>query len=96
MFSRLVWLIPVFAVAGYVFYHFVVLFEESRLGPQFGDAYKEFQKNVPRWIPRLTSYKPEGEVKLNPWIEVYLAERYRLLAVLLVLFLINLKEYLSR
>lgn len=96
MFSRLVWLIPVFVIVGYIFYHFVVLFEESRLILQFGPVYRDFQEKVPRWIPRLTPYKPEGEVKVNPWLEIYLAERLRLLAVLLVLLLINLKEYLSR
>jgi len=96
MFSRLVWLIPIFVVVGYIFYHFIVLFEESRLTLQFGSVYREFIEKVPRWIPRLTPYKPEGKVKTNPWFEVYVAERLRLLAVLLVLLLINLKEYFSR
>ena len=94
MFSRLVWLLPVFIVAGYIYYYFVVLYEESRLREQFGDSYQEFVRNVPRWFPRFKAYQPAGEVKVNPWSEVYAAERLRLLAVLVVIFLIMLNNFL--
>jgi protein-S-isoprenylcysteine O-methyltransferase Ste14 len=34
-----------------------LIYEEPGLGRKFGDEYKEYKKNVPRWIPRLTPYK---------------------------------------
>jgi len=37
--------------------HFV-LYEEPNLEKRFGDEYKEYKKNVPRWIPRLKPFKP--------------------------------------
>lgn len=33
--------------------------EEPDLHKRFGDAYSEYKKNVPRWIPRLTPYGKE-------------------------------------
>lgn len=31
---------------------FVVLYEEPTLRRQFGDSYEEYQRKVPRWVPR--------------------------------------------
>jgi protein-S-isoprenylcysteine O-methyltransferase Ste14 len=92
--GKLFWLIPIFVVVGYIYYHFVVLYEESRLSMQFGEKYADFCKNVPRWIPRLTSYRAgEGELKLNPWSEVFGAEKWRFLAVAVIVGLISCKDY---
>ena len=38
-------------------YHFIVLEEEKFLKEKFGEAYKNYFKNVPRFIPRFTQYK---------------------------------------
>lgn len=92
MLGRLVWLLPIFVVVGYLYYHFVVLYEESRLRLQFRESYEMFRKNVPRWVPRLTPYRPNSDGKLNQWSEVYGAEKLRFLAVLLIIFLITLKD----
>jgi len=35
---------------------FVVLYEEPKLARSFGDEYRDFRTNVPRWVPRW-----------NPW-----------------------------
>ena len=35
-------------------YIFVVFYEEPKLTRRFGDEYREFRNNVPRWIPRLS------------------------------------------
>ncbi len=37
---------------------FVCFYEEPRLAATHGDEYARFKKNVPRWIPRLTPWKP--------------------------------------
>jgi protein-S-isoprenylcysteine O-methyltransferase Ste14 len=43
-----------------VFHLFVVLYEEPKLTRSFGDKYRQFHDNVPRWIPR---WKPWREDK---------------------------------
>jgi protein-S-isoprenylcysteine O-methyltransferase Ste14 len=37
---------------------FVVIYEEPMLRQQFGEAYRTYCKNVPRWVPRVVPYKP--------------------------------------
>ena len=37
-------------------YVFVLLSEETKLTRSFGDEYREFRNNVPRWIPRLSPW----------------------------------------
>jgi len=39
------------------FHLFVLAYEEPTLRATFGDQYKQFCENVPRWIPRLTEWK---------------------------------------
>ncbi|SFT79774.1 Phospholipid methyltransferase [Arthrobacter sp. ov118] len=38
---------------------FVQLFEEPTLTRKFAAAYEEYCRNVPRWLPRLTPWRPE-------------------------------------
>lgn len=37
---------------------FVVIYEEPMLRQQFGEEYRTYCKNVPRWVPRVIPYKP--------------------------------------
>jgi protein-S-isoprenylcysteine O-methyltransferase Ste14 len=37
---------------------YIPLVEEPGLEKRFGDDYKLYKENVPRWIPRLTAWKP--------------------------------------
>ena len=39
------------------FYLFVMLYEEPVLRAKFGDSYRQYSANVPRWIPRAAGYK---------------------------------------
>lgn len=63
-----IWLTPVMTVnllALYVlftlYFYFGSMYEESRLVTEFGAAYKEYQRHVPRLIPRLRRcYPPNG------------------------------------
>ena len=41
-------------------YHFIVSEEENYLRKTYGKDYEDYTKNVPRFFPRLTSYKKEG------------------------------------
>jgi protein-S-isoprenylcysteine O-methyltransferase Ste14 len=37
---------------------FVVAYEEPTLEQTFGGEYEAFRANVPRWIPRMTPWRP--------------------------------------
>jgi protein-S-isoprenylcysteine O-methyltransferase Ste14 len=41
------------------FHLFVVAYEEPTLEQSFGTEYDAFRANVPRWIPRLTPWRPD-------------------------------------
>jgi protein-S-isoprenylcysteine O-methyltransferase Ste14 len=45
------------------FHIFVVFFEEHRLQREFGEEYDRYVGNVPRWIPRMTPWRPEAGEK---------------------------------
>jgi len=40
---------------------YFTLFEEPNLERRFGEEYKEYKRNVPRWIPRLKPFQPGSE-----------------------------------
>lgn len=41
---------------------YFIFSEEPGLEKRFGVEYVEYKKNVPRWIPRLTPWRPSGPV----------------------------------
>jgi protein-S-isoprenylcysteine O-methyltransferase Ste14 len=54
-------LFPWLQIAGVIFfsvqYYMIVKVEEKYLEETFGKEYEDYQKNVPRFIPRITKYK---------------------------------------
>jgi protein-S-isoprenylcysteine O-methyltransferase Ste14 len=40
-----------------VFHLVVVLLEEPGLEKRFGDSYRKYRQNVPRWLPRITPWQ---------------------------------------
>jgi protein-S-isoprenylcysteine O-methyltransferase Ste14 len=47
-----------FLLGAAVVFLFVLLYEEPVLRRKFGDEYREYCRNVRRWIPRLTPWRP--------------------------------------
>lgn len=45
-------------VAALLMHLFIRFYEEPRLIRTFGDEYLRFRHNVPRWLPRLTPWRP--------------------------------------
>jgi protein-S-isoprenylcysteine O-methyltransferase Ste14 len=48
------------AIVWLSFHLFVLVYEEPTLGEKFGARYDDFRANVPRWLPRLTPWRPQG------------------------------------
>lgn len=40
---------------------YFIIYEEPDLEKKFGDEYREYKKNVSRWLPRFTPYYPEQQ-----------------------------------
>jgi protein-S-isoprenylcysteine O-methyltransferase Ste14 len=40
---------------------YMPLVEEPGLVQRFGEAYEDYRRNVPRWLPRVSRWKPGGE-----------------------------------
>ncbi len=40
---------------------YFILSEERGLRKRFGAEYEQYWRNVPRWIPRLTAWRPGSE-----------------------------------
>lgn len=91
-------LFPYLQIAALVFfgfqYHFIVKEEEEYLRKTYSKDYEEFTKNVPRFFPRLISYKAEIEqppFKLEAGLK---SEKRTLQAFTLVILIILVKWYL--
>jgi len=53
------WRLIVYGALFWLFFHlFVVAYEEPTLKQTFGGEYEAFRANVPRWIPRMTPWRP--------------------------------------
>lgn len=52
MASKMLWLVPIALLTCGAVFFFVVRSEEKYLTGLYGDAYAEYTKQVPRWIPK--------------------------------------------
>jgi hypothetical protein len=55
--SELLWLIPITLFWCIVTYSIVIRYEEARLLNKFGDAYRRYLLEVPRWFPQMARLK---------------------------------------
>jgi protein-S-isoprenylcysteine O-methyltransferase Ste14 len=85
------WLV-VSAAVWFVFqYYQIVMLEESFLEKEFGAAYLDFKRNVPRFIPRLSGYvNPVQAKQLSNWKEATQSERrtFQAFGVVLLILLV--------
>ncbi|MDR1385833.1 MAG: isoprenylcysteine carboxylmethyltransferase family protein [Planctomycetaceae bacterium] len=54
------WIFGLFVLFFIVNIIYFPLFEEKDLEKRFGESYREYKRNVPRWIPRFTAWKNES------------------------------------
>jgi protein-S-isoprenylcysteine O-methyltransferase Ste14 len=96
--ARLPWLAPVFVVVLAVEYHAIVRWEERVLDERFGDAYRQYATNVPRWVPTSLRKARRGDGNPNvafSWRETLFSERGTLIAIATGYLLLWVKARLS-
>lgn len=86
-------LFPWLVLGAFVYFTFqymmIVALEEEFLEREFGAAYLEFKKNVPRFIPRLSPYRHAAQERQRPkWGEALKSETRTLQAFGLVLVIL--------
>jgi protein-S-isoprenylcysteine O-methyltransferase Ste14 len=90
------WLLLVAAFYFVFQYYHIVVLEEEFLRSTFGDSYKDFAKNVPRFLPRLIPYRNEAQGHQRPnWSGALRSEKRTLQAfglALIVLLLLWLRK----
>lgn len=100
--AQLVWMAPIIALLLLLEYHAIVRWEERLLAARLGDAYREYRRRVPRWIPKVrlkagTTYVPTADsrsVRLQPdpgWGATFFSERGTLIAIVAGFVLLWLK-----
>jgi protein-S-isoprenylcysteine O-methyltransferase Ste14 len=85
------WLLMAAAVWFGFQYYQIVMLEESFLEKEFGSAYLEFKRDVPRFIPRVSVYiNPIQSEQLPNWKEAIYSERrtFQALSLVLVILLV--------
>ncbi len=83
------WLVIIAAVYFVFQYNMIVSLEEEFLEKEFGDAYAEYRRNVPRFIPRPTPWTSEkGAYQSVDWNGAIRSEKRTFQAIGLVTLLI--------
>ena len=87
--SELLWLIPITFLWCLGVYSIVIRYEEEHLLKKYGDAYRRYLSEVPRWFPKISSVRnrPKG------WVNRYL---YRIVLAELSSGLLMLSPYMLK
>lgn len=64
--SGMVTLLVLLVVAFMLYYPRVVAHEEAFLLHKFGEAYRAYMREVPRWLPRLSRWREPQELTIKP------------------------------
>jgi len=66
--SELIWLIPVTIFWCIAIYSIVIRYEEEHLLGKYGDAYRRYLLEVPRWFPKLSSLRNRNMGLVNQYL----------------------------
>ena len=80
--SGLLWMLPVTVGVFAAYYASIIGWEESLLADRYGDAYRAYCDETPRWRPRLDRLPGAWSASaMHPWREVAFSERGTLIAI---------------
>lgn len=92
--SELAWSIPFVFLYFFTLYHLVAIYEEKKLLERWGDEYRVYMNEVPRWIPRFKNLHP-NKTNGSLWKDALRSEFPSVLVILWGIFIFTLKEILS-
>ena len=87
-------LLPLLTTATIYFivqYGFIIQLEERTLKILFGEKYREYCKNVPRILPRLSPWKLRNNTLPNTWKKTIITEKRTLQTIFIYFFLLFVK-----
>jgi protein-S-isoprenylcysteine O-methyltransferase Ste14 len=92
--SELVWFSPFVFFYFFTLYHLVVIYEEKKLLARWGDEYRAYLNEVPRWMPQFKNVRwPESRGFY--WRDTLRSETPSFLITLLGMIIFVAKELLS-
>ena len=89
--ARHVWLTPFIVVLLALEYHAIVRWEEQLLASRIGEPYARYVRDVPRWLPSLTTRASSNERTVFSWRATLFSERGTLIAIAAGFFLLWIK-----
>jgi protein-S-isoprenylcysteine O-methyltransferase Ste14 len=92
--SELMWFIPIVFLYLFIIYHLVALYEEKKLSERWGDEYRAYLNEVPRWVPKLRNlhqYEKNG----FPWMDALRSEAPSIFVILFGIAIFVLKDVLG-
>jgi|JI8StandDraft_2_1071088.scaffolds.fasta_scaffold17309_5 protein-S-isoprenylcysteine O-methyltransferase Ste14 len=88
---------PLVIVAGISLYMFIyqciIYAEENYLQNKFGDAYADYCKDVPRWIPRITQFRQARAGMYFNWRRIFLKDYSTFASTAVTLCLVEIYEH---
>ena len=79
--AGLVWLAPIVIVLLMLEYHAIVRWEEQLLVSRIGEPYVRYIRDVPRWLPSLTTRASSNGPAVFSWKQTLFSERGTLIAI---------------
>jgi len=58
--SELLWFVPITFLYCFCIYSFVVSYEEGHLSEKYGEPYRRYLSEVPRWFPKIIRFRDLG------------------------------------
>jgi protein-S-isoprenylcysteine O-methyltransferase Ste14 len=87
-------LVIVLGIGLYLFiYQCIIYAEENYLQNKFGDAYADYCKDVPRWIPRIAQFKQARAGMYFNWRRVFLKDYSTFASTAVTLCLVEIYEH---
>ena len=96
LWSGLLWMLPITLGLFIVYYRSIIDWEEALLTERFGDAYRQYVRETPRWWPRLDRLPAAFAASaMHPWPEVAFSERGTLAAIAIGAILLVVRQLVS-
>ncbi len=89
--SELLWFAPIALGICFIFYSFIILYEEELLKQRFDEDYLRYMAETSRWIPfpkPANLFRPE-------WREAFWRERSTIYGIIIAICIFGLKELIS-